>query len=96
MKQLFLTVYTYKEHLDEVALRELTKRFGEVGESSGTLAHYTRLDGRGGFTVSELAEEHQQAAVFETILAYGPWIDFEIIPVTTMAEALPSILKLYG
>ena len=95
MQQLFLTVYTYKEHLDEPALRELTKRFGEIGESPGTLAHYTRLDGRGGFTVSEF-KEGEQSAVFETTIAYGPWMDFEIIPITTMADALPSILKLYG
>jgi hypothetical protein len=95
MNQLLLTVYTYKEHLDEVALRELTKRFGEVGEAPGTLAHYTRLDGRGGFTVAEATPE-DQAKVFETLLSYAPWMTFEVIPVTTMAEALPSILKLYG
>lgn len=95
MKQFFLTMYTYKDHLDEMALRELTKRFGEVGESPGTVAHYVRLDGRGGFTVSERTAE-QQAKAYETILSYGPWIDFEVIPVTTMADALPSILQLYG
>lgn len=95
MKQLFLTVYTYKERLDEASLRELTKRFGEVGESPGTIAHYSRLDGRGGFTVSE-AKPEDQVKVFETILSYGPWVDFEIIPITTMADALPSIIQLYG
>lgn len=95
MKQLFLTVYTYKEHLDETSLRELTKRFGEVGESPGTIAHYSRLDGRGGFTVSERKPEDAVKA-FETVLSYGPWIDFEIIPITTMSEALPSITQLYG
>ena len=95
MKQLFLTLYTYKDHLDEMALRDLTKRFGEVGDSPGTLAHYTRLDGRGGFTVSETTPE-DQAKVFETVLSYGPWVDFQIFPVTTMADALPSILKMYG
>lgn len=95
MKQLFLTVYRYKEHLDETSLRELTKRFGEVGESPGTIAHYVRLDGRGGFTVSERKPDDQVKA-FETILSYGPWIDFEVIPITTMADALPSITQLYG
>lgn len=95
MKQLFLTVYTYKDHLDEMALRELTKRFVEVGESPGTIAHYSRLDGRGGFTLSERKPEDQVKA-FETVLSYGPWIEFEIIPITTMAEALPSITALYG
>lgn len=95
MKQLYLTAYTYKDHLDEAALRKLTKRFGEVGESPGTVAHYSRLDGRGGFTVSETTEE-QQASVFETIIAYAPWMDFEVVPVMTMADALPSIMKLYG
>lgn len=95
MKQLFLTVYTYKDHLDEMSLRELTKRFAEVGESPGTIAHYSRLDGKGGFTLSERKPEDQVKA-FETVLSYSPWIEFEIIPITTMAEALPSITALYG
>ncbi len=95
MKQLFLTIYTYKSNLDEASLRELTKRFGEVGETPGTIAHYSRLDGRGGFTVSERKPEDQVKA-FETILSYGPWVDFEVIPITSMADALPSITALYG
>jgi len=96
MERFVMTTYRYRDGLSADDLRELTTKFTKVGNFPGTLAHYTRLDGRGGFTVSEFQKEDDQAAVFENTIAYGPWIDFEIIPVTTMADALPSILKLYG
>ena len=51
MQQLFIVAYHYREGLDGDDLRELTKKFVEVGNAPGTLAHYTRLDGRGGFVL---------------------------------------------
>lgn len=94
MQQLFMVTYRYREDLDEDDLRDLTKRFTEVGNAPGTLAHYTRLDGRGGFVLREDVEDHEQ--VFEVTLRYGPWMDFEVIPVTTIEDAFPVIQRLYG
>ncbi len=96
MKQFLLVQYTYRQHLDESGLRELTKRFGDLGEPPGTVAHYVKLDGTGGFTVVESRSDDDRAKAYETMISYGPWVEFEMTPVTTMDEALPSILKVYG
>lgn len=94
MQRLFMVTYRYREDLDEDDLRQLTKRFTEVGNAPGTLAHHTRLDGRGGFVLREDVEDEER--VFETTLRYAPWIDFEVIPVTTIEDAFPVIQRLYG
>ncbi len=96
MKMYFFVKYSYHKDLDETSLRELTKRFGETGVAPGTIAHYVNLDGSGGFTITEAQSDGDRAKAFETTITYGPWMDFEIVPVTTMDDALPSILKLYG
>ena len=95
MKEFFLVRYTYKD-LDEVGLRELTKKFGEFGVSPGTVAHYVNLDGSGGFVILSAQTEEERAKGYEITIEYGPWVDFEITPVATMDEALPIILKVYG
>ena len=35
-------------------------------------------------------------AVKENLLRYAPWLEFEVFPVTTMAEAFPFIERVYG
>ena len=96
MRQFLLVRYNYHKDLDEARLRQLTKKFGEVGVAPGTIAHYVNLDGSGGFTVTESHSDEDRTKAFETTITYAPWMDFEVVPVTTIDEALPSILKLYG
>lgn len=93
MKQLYLCSYRYRD-LDEEGLRALTQRFVDVGQSEGIIAHYTRLDGEGGFFVQEIAAD--PAEDFENLLRYGPYIEFEFTTVTTIEEAFPVIQKVYG
>ena len=93
MKNLFVTTYQYREDLDEDDLRDLTKRFVEVGQSPSVTVHYTRLDGRGGFLVQEADDPEQ---TFEFMTRYAPWIHFDMIPVTTIEEAFPVIQRVYG
>lgn len=94
MKQMVLIAYRYKDKLDEDDLRHLTKKFVEFGEGPKPLAHYSRLDGEGGFLVRELDQEPEK--VYESVLRYGPYMDFEIVPVTTMEDAFPVIASIYG
>jgi hypothetical protein len=94
MQRLFMTTYRYRDGLDEDDLRDLTKRFTEVGNAPGTIAHYARLDGRGGVVIHE--DVGDSADTFETTLRYSPWIDFEVTPVTTIEEAFPVIQRVYG
>ncbi len=93
MKSLFVTMYQYREDLDEDGLRELTKRFAAVGQSPSVTVHYSRLDGRGGFLVQEAGNPEQ---TFEFMTRYAPWIHFEMFPVTTIEEAFPVIQRVYG
>jgi hypothetical protein len=93
MKQLYLCSYRYRD-LDEDALRTLTQRFVEFGQSENIIAHYTRLDGEGGFFVQEIAEDPTDD--FERLLRYGAYIEFEFVPVTTIEEAFPVIQRVYG
>lgn len=94
MQSLYMTSYRYREHLDADDLRELTKQFLEVGTSPGVLAHYTMLDGRGGFLVQEVQDDAAES--FKVTIQYGPWIEFETVPITTIEEAFPVIQSVYG
>jgi Domain of unknown function (DUF3303) len=94
MRRLFLTTYRYKDNLGEQDLRNLTKKFQEVGTNPGVIAHYERLDGRGGFLIEELQEDEERN--YEVTISYGPWIQFEVFPVTTMEDAFPVIQRVYG
>ena len=94
MKRLYVTAYRYRDHLGEKDLRELTKKFSEIGTAPGVLAHYTRFDGQGGFLVQEVTED--PAEDFEATIRYGPWMTFEIFPVTTIEDAFPVIQTVYG
>ncbi len=93
MKFMYMIAYRYKEGLNEDDLRTLTKRFVEVGNGPGIIAQYERLDGRGGFILEELDDP---AAIYENILHYTPWVEFEVFPITTIQDAFPAILRVYG
>jgi hypothetical protein len=94
MKRLFLTAYKYRDDLDEDDLRALTKKFQEVGTVPGVIAHYTRFDGQGGFVIQEIGDD--PAKDFEITIRYGPWMTFEVLPVTTIEDAFPVIQSVYG
>jgi len=94
MEQLYVTSYRYRDGLDADDLSELTKKFMEIGDTPGTIAHYSRFDGQGGFVVRK--DTGEQAKVFEVIARYSPWIEFEIFPVTTIEESFPVIQSVYG
>lgn len=94
MKRLIMATYRYREGLGEDDFRELTKKFLEIGDSPGVIAHYQRLDGKGGFVLEEVQEDPERN--FEFTLRYTPWIEFEAFPITTMEDAFPVIQRVYG
>ncbi|QNN51630.1 DUF3303 domain-containing protein [Nocardioides mesophilus] len=94
MKSLYMTTYRYREGLREDDLRDLTKRFLEVGTSEGVVSHYERLDGRGGYLITET--DADSAKTYEVTLRYAPWMDFETVPITTLEDAFPVIQRVYG
>ena len=94
MKRLEMTMYRYREGLSEDDRRKLTKKFLETGIAAGVIAHYERLDGKGGFMVEELPEDAESN--YELTIKYAPWIEFDVFPITTMEEAFPVIQRVYG
>lgn len=94
MERLFISTYRYHSDLDADDLRKLTKKFAEVGNAPGVTAHYTRLDGSGGFLIQQ--DVGDPASAFEVTLQYAPWVDFEVFPVASIEETFPIIQKLYG
>ncbi len=68
--------------------------FVEAGVGPTVIAQYERLDGKGGFLIQEVAGDPEKD--YELTLKYSPWLDFEVLPVTTMEDAFPVIARLYG
>lgn len=93
MKSLYMIAYRYRD-LDDEAAQALTKKFIELGTRPGELAHYQRLDTRGGFIVEEVPDDHEMD--YERRMQLNEWIEFEIIPIATMEDAFPAILRNYG
>ena len=94
MKRLYMTTYRFRDGLDANDLRELTKQFMEIGTAPGAIAHYASLDGKGGFVISE--DDDDPSETFKVTVQYGPWIEFDVVPVATIEEAFPVILSVYG
>ncbi len=94
MKALFVITYRFRGGLGEDDLKKLTKKFAEVGQPPGVVAHYVRLDGSGGFMIQELQEDPE--AAYENALRYQPWIEIEIVSVASIEEAFPVALRVYG
>ena len=94
MKRLYMTTYRFRDGLKADDLRELTKQFMEIGTAPGTIAHYASLDGSGGFVVSDDPVDPEET--FKVTLQYGPWIEFDVVPIATIEEAFPVIAGIYG
>ena len=90
---LFATRYTFKGDQSPKSVKALLAVFAERGPAQGQIAHYVAADGRGGLIISE-NDSMQQS--YEDALHYQQWMDFETIPVLTIDDALPSILKVFG
>jgi hypothetical protein len=66
----------------------LMQEFGERGEVAGTVAHYTYAGG-GGFVI---VEQDDMTVLYETVNAYGQWLDFDVRPILDIETAVPIIL----
>ena len=94
MKQFVFTTYRYKTTLDESDFRALTKRFRDVGEPPGVVAHYERVDGSGGVLIQEAQADPETS--YRSILQYAEWIEFDSTPMVGMDEAFGVIQQLFG
>ena len=90
---LFQTNYTLVGDRSVQQGKDLVKLFAERGKNPGEIAHYIHVDGSGGTVISDnkdIAELH------DVTMAYSPYMEFEIIPIRLVDEAVGDILKYYG
>jgi hypothetical protein len=70
----------------------LMKEFGDRGEVPGTIAHYA-YPGGGGVVI---VEQDDPTALYESVMAYGEWLEFDVKPALSIDDAVPSILAYLG
>ena len=71
----------------------LMKVFGERGEAEGTVAHYVRADGRGGWVIQDTTD---LVSGYVDSLAFAEWLEIDSVPILTIDEAVPKIMESLG
>ncbi len=90
---LFMTEYRLKPQMSKSEVKVLMDEFGKRGAGQGEIAHYVRVDGSGGYTISE---DEDMTAAYETALAYSQWLTFTVSPVLKIDDAVGPILAYLG
>lgn len=90
---LFQTNYTLVGDRSVEQAKALMTLFAERGKNPGEIAHYIHVDGSGGTVISE---NSNVAELHDVAMAYAPYMEFEILPIRMVDEAVADILKHYG
>ena len=85
---LFITEYRLKPGMSKAEVARLMDVFGKAGPGPGELAHYVRVDGLGGFTISD---HNDSTAAYTSALAYSEFMTFTTAPVVTIEDAVGPI-----
>jgi hypothetical protein len=85
---LFVTEYRLKPNMTKSEVARVMEAFGKQGPGPGETAHYVRIDGTGGFTISE---NDDQKAAYASVLAYSEFMTFTVTPVLTIDDAVGPI-----
>ncbi len=96
MKRLCMISYTYHEGLTAEDRREMVRMFAAGGEAPGVIAHYERLDGRGGFIIQEELDGQDLEKDFEQTVAFSRFMGMDSYRITTVEEAFPVFQRVYG
>jgi Protein of unknown function (DUF3303) len=86
---LFVTEYRFKPNMTKAESQRLMDEFGKRGASPGELAHYVRIDGSGGTTISDIDDID---AAFAGVLAYTEFMTFTVTPVMKIDDAVAPML----
>ena len=90
---LFQTNYRIVGDRSTERAKELMARFVERGKGPGEIAHYVHVNGGGGTVISENTDISE---LHDVVLAYSAWLEFEIIPILAVDDAVPALLKYFG
>ncbi len=66
------------------------RRAAPIQASSG---HDVHANGLGGTVISENTDISE---LHDAVLAYWPWLEFEIIPILAVDDAVPTLLRYFG
>jgi hypothetical protein len=86
---LFVTEYRFKSHLTREDSKRLMDVFGKQGQAPGEIAHYVRVDGSGGFVVTDTDDP---VATYESVLGFVEFMEFSSAPVLKIDDAVGPIL----
>ncbi len=92
---LFAVLITARPNATEDTEREVLKRFANWSPAAGAemKALYVRVDGRGGLS---LFEASSAAAIYESIIPFTPFLDYEVVPILDVSEAVPLLNRARG
>jgi hypothetical protein len=85
---LFVTEYRLKPHMTKAEVTRLMDVFGKQGPGPGELAHYVRVDGTGGVTISE---NDDSSAAYASALSYSEFMTFTVTPMVKIDDAIGPI-----
>ena len=86
---LMMTTYRIKPFMSEDETKRMMDAFAENGTSEGTIAHYVFASGGGGVVIGE---SDDLGNGYRNILNYGEWVDYEMLPLLSIDDALPHIM----
>lgn len=85
---LFISEYRIRPNMPKDDVARLMTLFAERGPEQGTIAHYVKTDGTGGIV---LVDQDDAAKAYESVLAYGEFLDFTVTPALAIDDAVPAI-----
>jgi hypothetical protein len=86
---LFVSEYRLNPHMPKADAKRLMDEFGKRGAAEGEIAHYVKVDGTGGYTITE---NDDLSAAYEDVLAYSEFMTFTITPVLKIDDAVGPIM----
>jgi Protein of unknown function (DUF3303) len=87
---LFVVEYELKPTLTPEDAQKLMEAYGKEPRSPGEVAHYSRIDGSGGYVV---VDSDDATALYARVLMFDEWMEFSVIPVLTIEDAVGPILE---
>jgi|HubBroStandDraft_4_1064222.scaffolds.fasta_scaffold564919_2 hypothetical protein len=87
---LFVIDYKIKPTVTRDGNRQIMELFAKEPQSPGELSHHARLDGSGGYV---LLDSDDVTALYSRVLMFEEFMEFSVIPVLPIEEAVGPILK---
>jgi hypothetical protein len=71
-------------------IKEVLRRYADLGEDAGVIGHYVFADGSGGIVIAESPDSEHS---YRVGIALGEFVDVEEHTVLRLEDALPIVMK---